>query len=315
MSSENSSLLARLILTCVTLMTVTVAADEAPFVVVLGTAQDAGFPQAGCRKACCAKVWNDPDARRFATSLAVVDPKTKQRWLFDCSPDFREQLRLLDTKSGASAGEPLDGIFLTHAHIGHYAGMIHLGREVMGARAVPVHAMPRMRSFLANNGPWSQLLALKNIQLTPLKKQAAVRLNDRITVTPLLVPHRDEFSETVGFVIAGPSRSVLFLPDIDKWSKWKTPIETVLAKVDIAYLDGTFYANGEIPGRDMSQIPHPFIEESLSRLAKLPAAQRAKVRFIHLNHTNPALQPGSAAARTIRSAGSNLAEQGEMQGL
>ncbi len=315
MNLRSLPLLICVALACNVLTHGTVAADDAPFVVVLGTAQDAGFPQAGCKKDCCAKAWNAPSVRRFATSLAVVDPKTRQRWLFDCSPDFREQLRLLDTESGEIAGEPLNGIFLTHAHVGHYAGMIHLGREVMGARAVPVHAMPRMRTFLTNNGPWSQLVSLKNIELRPLKDQALVRLNDRLTVTPLMVPHRDEFSETVGFIIAGPSRSVLYLPDIDKWSKWKMPIESVLAKVDIAYLDGTFYANGEIPGRDMSQIPHPFVEESLSRLAKLPAAERAKVRFIHLNHTNPALHPDSAATRTIRSAGSNLAKQGEKQKL
>lgn len=305
----------RLLAIGIVLLSRSAKAGDTPFVMVLGTAQDAGFPQAGCKKPCCAEAWGDPKARRFATSLAVVDPKTKQRWLFDCSPDFREQLRLLDTRSQARDGETLSGIFLTHAHIGHYAGMIHLGREVMGSSAIPVHGMPRMRAFLTNNGPWSQLVSLKNIELRPLTDGTTVRLNDRLTVTPLQVPHRDEFSETVGFIIRGPSKSVLFLPDIDKWSKWKTRIESVLAKVDLAYLDGTFYANGEIPGRDMSLIPHPFIEESLARFAKLPASERTKVRFIHLNHTNPALRQDSAAARTIRSAGSHLAKQGERQEL
>lgn len=296
------------------LLVVRVSADE-PFVVVLGVAQDAGYPQAGCRKPCCRQVAGKPELRRFAASLAVVDPETKQRWLVECTPDFREQLRLLDDNAPPIQGQTLDGILLTHAHIGHYSGLVHLGREVMGAKAVPVFAMPRMRDFLTQNGPWSQLVALKNIELRELSKAKVLQLNRRISVTPLQVPHRDEFSETVGFIIKGPSRSVLFLPDIDKWEKWKTPIEQVLSEVDVAYLDGTFFANGEIPGRDMSLIPHPFIEESLARFAKLPGSQRDKVRFIHLNHTNPALNDESAASRAIRSSGSHLAKQGERQEL
>lgn len=296
--------------------TVARGADDAPFIVVLGTAQDAGFPQAGCQKACCRDAWKDPAARRFATSLAIVDPKTRQRWLLDCTPDFREQLRLLDKiapmgDATTDAKPPrLDGILLTHAHIGHYSGLVHLGREVIGSKAVPVHAMPRMRKFLTDNGPWSQLVSLKNIDLKPLAANQTVKLNDRISVTPLLVPHRDEFSETVGFIVHGPTRSALFLPDIDKWTKWKTPVEQVLNRVDLAWVDGTFFANGEIPGRNMSQIPHPFIQESLARFGKLPKNKRAKVRFIHLNHTNPALQTNSAAVRLIRESGMRVATQG-----
>ncbi len=289
-------------------------ADE-PFVLVLGVAQDAGYPQAGCRKACCQPVWTDPGRRRFATSLAIVDPDSHQRWLVDCTPDFREQLRLLDRLAPPPGPAPIDGILLTHAHVGHYAGLIHLGREVIGAEGVPVHAMPRMRRFLKDNGPWSQLVSLGNIRLQPLKPAGEFRLNGRIRIRPLLVPHRDEFSETVGFVIRGPSRAVLFLPDIDKWEKWDTSVEDVLAEVDVAFVDGTFYANGEIPGRDMSLIPHPFIEESLARFRRLPQREREKVRFIHMNHTNPALQPDSAAARTIRQTGARVAEQEERIGL
>ena len=72
----------------------------------------------------------------------------------------------------------------------------------------------------------------------------------------MLIPHRDEYSETVGFVIRGPDRSALFLPDIDKWDRWERKIADVLADADVAYLDGTFFADGELLGRDMSKIPH-----------------------------------------------------------
>lgn len=289
--------------------------SKLPFVLVLGTAQDAGFPQAGCNKDCCRLAWETPSQKRFATSLAIVDPATNERWLLDCTPDFREQLRLLQTKTRATDAPLLDGIFLTHAHIGHYSGLVHLGREVIGADSVKVYAMPRMKQFLTTNGPWEQLVTLNNISICPLAANTAVRLNSRISVTPLLVPHRDEYSETVGFVISGPNRKILFIPDIDKWEKWDRKIEDQIAAVDVAYLDGTFFGNGEIPGRDMSLIPHPSITESMGRLSKLPAKLRSRVRFIHLNHTNPVLNTNSAAYRILQESGSHAAIQGEQQGL
>ncbi len=287
------------------------AYSEAPYVVVLGIAQDAGYPQAGCRKECCAKAWVDPSKRRHAACVAVVDPSSGQRWLLDCSPDFREQFRELNRIAPPESLPGLDGILLTHAHIGHYAGLIHFGREAMGTNEVPVYAMPRMRKFLETEGPWEQLVKLENIAIRDLSAGQAVKLNDRISVTPILVPHRDEYSETVGFRIDGPNHSALYLPDIDKWTRWETKIETVLETVDVAYLDGTFYANGELPGRDMSKIPHPFMEESMARFATLDAAERAKVRFLHLNHTNPALNPQHDSAKAIRESGHAVAEEGE----
>jgi len=287
-----------------------------PFVIVLGVAQDGGYPQTGCVKPGCEPAWNDPAARRFVASLAVVDPATEGRWLFDATPDFRDQLRLLDSSFPVRTRAPgLSGIFLTHAHIGHYTGLMMLGREVMGASKVPVHALPRMKGFLEDNAPWDQLVRLENITILPLEAGGTTHLTDRISVRTLVVPHRDEYSETAGFIIEGPSRKILFIPDIDKWERWETEIEDVVRQVDIAYLDATFFAEGEIPGRNMKDIPHPFIVESMDRLGVLPASERSKVRFIHLNHTNPALLPDSDARKQIGARGFAVAEQGEVQGL
>lgn len=286
------------------------AEADAPFAVVLGTAQDGGFPQAGCKKVCCKNAWGDATKRRDPASLGLIDPISGQRWLIECTPSFPRQARRFDAALPKLAGR-IDGILLTHAHMGHYAGLLHLGREVMGADGVPVHAMPRMEKFLRTQGPWSQLVQLKNIALRPMRDGRAFALNKRLRVTPFLVPHRDEFSETVGFRIEGPRQKILWLPDIDKWERWKTPLEKALAGVDVAYLDATFYTDGELGGRDMSKIPHPFIAETMRRLKTQPAAVRAKVRFIHLNHTNPAHNPRSAAAKVIRAAGFRVAEQGE----
>jgi pyrroloquinoline quinone biosynthesis protein B len=285
--------------------------DAAPFVVVLGVAQDGGLPQAGCQKACCLDAWNDAKLQRHVSCLAIVDPSSSERWMIDATPDFKQQLRTLDEIAPVAASPGLTGILLTHGHIGHYTGLMHLGREVIGAREVPVYVMPRMQDFLSHNGPWDQLVRLKNIVLQPMQKDSSLSLNSRIRVTPFLVPHRDEYTETVGFSITGPQRSIVFIPDIDKWEKWERRIEEVLAGVDAAYVDGTFYADGEIPGRNMAEIPHPFIVETMQRLAALPATEKSKVRFIHLNHTNPALRPETEATRAITKAGFRVAVEGE----
>lgn len=284
--------------------------SDAPFVLVLGVAQDGGYPQAGCEKPHCARAHKDPSLKRFVSSLAIIDPSSGERWIVDATPDFRDQLHLLESIVPARTVATIDGILLTHAHIGHYTGLMQLGREVIGAKKIRVYAMPRMADFLRNNGPWDQLVNLENIQIHPLVAETTVHLNERISVTPFLVPHRDEYSETVGFLIKGPSRSLLYIPDIDKWERWTVPIEDMLSRVDAALLDGTFYADGELSGRSMAEIPHPFIVETMARFRTLPDSERAKVHFIHLNHSNPALDPESEASGVIARSGCHVVEQG-----
>jgi pyrroloquinoline quinone biosynthesis protein B len=288
-------------------------AANAPYVVVLGIAQDGGYPQAGCRRVDCLEAF-DGEGGELVASLGIVDPESGERWIVDATPDFPRQLHLLERFAGPPRDRtrPLDGVLLTHAHVGHYLGIAHLGREVIGARGVPLYAMPRMRAFLETNGPWSQLVSLKNIELRTLSAGTAVALNPRISVTPLLVPHRDEFSETVGFVIRGPSRAVLWLPDIDKWEKWATPIESVVEEVDVAFLDATFYSAGELPGRDISEIPHPTVGETMTRFASSPL--RSRIRLIHLNQSNPLLRDAKLV-REIEERGFRVARQGEVLGL
>jgi len=289
-------------------------ADTSPFTVVLGVAQDGGYPQAGCNREDCAAAWRDPSRRRHVASLAIVDPLSNERWIIDATPDFPRQLRMLDEIHPVSGKPGLSGVLITHAHIGHYTGLMHLGREVLGAHGIPLYVMPRMKAFLEKNGPWDQLVRLGNVELHSLQNGTPVRLNERIAITPLSVPHRDEYSETVGFIIKGPSRSVLFLPDIDKWEKWSERIEDILGRVDVAYIDGTFHDANELPGRDLSEIPHPLMTETMERLRSLPLSARSKVRFIHLNQSNPALRD-PRVKRGIRSKGFNLAREQEREAL
>ena len=272
---------------------------EAQTLVVLGTLQDGGSPHMGCMKSCCASERpND-----YVVSLGVIDES--KHLIFDASPDIVSQTNYLQLISPAKELE----IFLTHAHMGHYVGLIHLGRESANTKNTPVYAMPRMAQFLQNNGPWSQLIDLENISIKPLQNKTPVSVSPRLSITPLIVPHRDEFSETVGYLIAGQSKRALYIPDIDKWDLWETDINTLLTQVDYAFLDATFFEDGEI-SRPMSDVPHPFVEESIIRFKSLAVEEKSKIYFIHLNHTNPARDANFEDRRAIEEKGYHFATFG-----
>ena len=279
--------------------------EKSPYVIILGTAQDGGAPHAACQKVCCKDKWSNPDLHKKVSSIGIVDPESNEVWMIDATPDFAEQLHLLTNNNERA----LKGIFITHAHVGHYTGLIHLGREVMGSKNTIVNVMPKMENFLRNNGPWSQLVELENISLKSLSDNKSVKLNSRLTITPFKVPHRDEFSETVGFRIIGPSKSLVFIPDIDKWSKWQISIIDIVENSDYSLLDGTFYDINELPGRDMSQIPHPFIIETMNLFEN--SDKKNSIHFIHLNHTNPALNKNSDEYINILEKGFNVTKLGE----
>lgn len=273
---------------------------------VLGTVQDAGSPHVGCKRDCCAQLFENPDEQRKIVSLGLVDPINKKSYLFEATPDIASQMKSLKGFAGKASETP-NGIFLTHAHIGHYTGLMYLGREALNADQVPVYAMPKMRHFLENNGPWNQLVDLKNISFREMLNEQHVKLSSQITVVPFIVPHRDEYSETVGYKIIGPNKSVLFIPDIDKWSKWEKSIIEEVGKVDHAFLDASFFDGDEINNRDISEIPHPFVIESLELFDTMPLSERAKIHFIHFNHTNPLLIKNSEAYQVVIEKGFKIA--------
>lgn len=275
--------------------------------VVLGTAQDAGYPQIGSVREFEITERN-PRLRQKVVSLGIVDLKAKQKFLIEATPDISAQLFALNRFLPNKNTLP-DGIFLTHAHIGHYTGLMYLGREAVGANGVTVYAMPRMEKFLAENAPWNQLISLKNIKLRPISADTEIALNSALKIKPFLVPHRDEFTETVGFEITGERKKAIFIPDIDKWNKWDKNLADVVKNADYVLIDATFYRNGEIP-RDMSEVPHPFVEETVELLKNLPARQRAKVYFIHFNHTNPLIQKNSRERREVLRKGFKIANEG-----
>ncbi|WP_158839239.1 MBL fold metallo-hydrolase [Polaribacter sp. L3A8] len=278
------------------------------YITVLGIAQDGGYPHIGCQKECCANFYNGKNNKKSVVSLGLVDLDNKQKWLFDATPDMHTQLAALE-QHHKKKENLIDGVFLTHAHIGHYTGLMYFGREAFGKKNMKVYAMPKMKSFLQKNGPWSQLISLQNIQLQNLQHDTTLVLNNKIKVTPFLVPHRDEFSETVGYKIEGTQKTALFIPDIDKWHKWSRNIIDEVKKVDYAFVDATFLNQNEVK-RAMTEVPHPFIQETIDLFKNETLATKNKVIFIHFNHTNPTLQKNSKKRKEIEKMGFRFASEG-----
>ncbi len=281
--------------------------QQSQYITVLGIAQDGGYPQAGCNAEHCLRHWRGEEKKRQVVSLGLTDQASGQNWLFEATPDFTAQLKQLQQASGSAN---LSGIFLTHAHMGHYAGLLQLGREAMGTQGMPVYVMPKMKQFLETNAPWSQLVSLGNIKLVLIEADTPIQLASNLQVTPMKVPHRDEFSETVGYRIETAEKSLLFIPDIDKWPLWDRDIRAEVARVDVALLDATFNEEGELPNRNMSEIPHPFISETISLFSSLSESEKQKVKFIHFNHTNPLIFEGPEREK-VKNLGFGVATEGE----
>jgi pyrroloquinoline quinone biosynthesis protein B len=267
----------------------------------------------GCFCSNCQRAWKDPRFFRLISSLALFDFVEDKVFLVDATPDIRTQTRMIRERMGSRKKKKRffpDGVLLTHAHIGHYTGMMFYGYEAQSTDRLPVYGSERMKDFLAHNGPWSQLVQQKNIITKTLRMENRLPLTARISISAFRVPHRDEYTDTLGFKILGPKRTVLYIPDIKSWKSWDRSIVEELQKVDIALLDGTFYSAEELPSRDLSSIGHPFIVDSMSLLENIAQKGKTQIYFTHLNHSNLALSPEGDARISMKERSFALAEEG-----
>jgi len=273
-------------------------------ILVLGTAQDGGVPQTGCILKCCQDLKENKRLQRLVSSLAII--KDQKCWIVDITPDFRLQLDKINEFTGKNID--ISGIFITHAHLGHYIGLLQLGLEVMNTNSIPTYVMPKMKIFLENNAPFSQLIKLNNIKLIEIKNNNQINLTNEINIIPFEVPHRNEFSETVGYKIKNQNKSLIYIPDIDSWEKWESDIISIIYENDYLLLDGTFYSNSELSNRNIADVPHPLIKETIKKISKLNYEEKSKIYFTHINHTNPILDKRSKEFLDFTKSGCKIAE-------
>lgn len=277
---------------------------------VLGTAQDGGVPQPNCFCPNCREALKNPRKKRLAASLGILLSEQNKWYLIDATPDFKDQVSMIN----AEYQEPqeLSGIFLTHAHIGHYPGLIFLGKEAMSTRFLPVFTGEKMHRMLEENAPWNQLIECHNIEIHPLVMNQNPAPTLDFKIMPVSVPHRNELSETFGFIISGPNKKMLYIPDIDRWEDWEHNLAEIASTVDYCLLDATFYSAEELKrlGRNYKEIPHPYIEETMGLLQEIVDEKECEVYFLHFNHTNPILNSESDEYRKLIKRGFKAAYEG-----
>tara|TARA_S200000501_G_C20754990_1_gene713432 strand:+ start:36 stop:950 length:915 start_codon:yes stop_codon:yes gene_type:complete len=281
---------------------------QSEYIYILGTTQDGGLPHIGCQHVFCEESFNS-SKKHFTTSIAVVNSDLKKYILFEATPDITYQLNDLKENIFDEFQLP-ESIYITHAHIGHYTGLMYFGREALGSKDILVKVLPRMSKFLQTNGPWSQLVDINNIKIKEINFGSKTNELNSINVTPIKVPHRDEYSETAGFIIKGKNKKALFIPDIDKWEKWDRDLSQLVREFDFLLIDATFYDSNEI-NRNISEIPHPLVTETIDLLSGLNKENRSKVYFIHMNHTNMMLDPNSKLSNIVTRKGFNIARLGQ----
>jgi pyrroloquinoline quinone biosynthesis protein B len=262
---------------------------------VLGTAQDGGYPQPNCDCKNCTNAINNKDLVRNPASIGILDIENKSSYLID--PTFRlfEQLNMLN-KTAAENNFPKDhikGIFITHAHMGHYPGLLFFGKEVIDSNNLAVYTSKTLEKFLNENQPWKLLIDNKNIDIKSFEFENEINLSGNLKIIPIEIPHRQELSDTAGFIIEGKQKSGFYLPDIDSWKTFYDKFNEISIKADLLFIDGTFYSNEElmeIRGRNIKDVPHPPIKETINLLKNGVLKQNnSKIYFTHFNHTNKIL--------------------------
>ena len=297
------------VINLVTFLIISISVNsQSEYIYILGNTQDAGLPHIGCQHPFCEDSFNVYE-EHYTTSIAVVNSDLKKYILFEATPDITFQLNNLKKNIFDEFLLP-ESIYITHAHIGHYTGLMYFGREALGAKDLMVKVLPRLSNFLQNNGPWSQLVDINNIKIKEINFGLSTKELANIDITPVKVPHRDEYSETAGYIIKGKNKKALFIPDIDKWEKWDRDLSQLAKEFDFLLIDATFYDSKEI-NRDISEIPHPLVTETIDLLSGLSIENRNKVYFIHMNHTNMMLDPDSELSKLITSKGFNIARLGQ----
>jgi pyrroloquinoline quinone biosynthesis protein B len=282
---------------------------------LLGRAQDGGVPHLGCERPCCVEARAQGHVE-YPCSLGIHDRLTGSLLLIEATPAVEPQIAMLHTLAGVSGRgrQPVDGVLITHAHIGHYTGLMQFGEEVAATDHIPLHVTPRMASFLQENDPWAQVIEYGQVDVRPVEPGQSCEPLEGLRVEFIEVPHREEHSDTVAFKVHGPARTLLWVPDVDQWGRHEGLLAQLLEGVDVAYVDATFYDGSELPGRDLSRIPHPLMVETMAMWADQAEANPGVIRFIHMNHTNPVLRDAALRSQ-IEAKGFGIGQVGEVQPL
>ncbi len=281
-------------------------------VTILGTAQDGGVPQPGCMLPCCRTENGEARRVRHPVALGLTDA-TGTRHLFEASRALAGQDELWGKADGRDLTS-LRSLWLTHGHLGHIDGLGLFGCEAMAMKDIELFCSQSMLELLKNSPTLNRLLTDNNLIPTTFDSGETIQTIG-FSVETLLVPHRDDHTDTHAFIIGGDDSSLLFLPDHDSWGEtlqlhscdnprqWFSRLG-----VDVVLIDGTFWSEQEVGGRAAS-IGHPPVSQTIELLGERREGD-PRVIFIHLNHSNPLHDKNSEEYAALVKLGWEIAEQG-----
>ena len=288
-------------------------------VTVLGIAQDGGRPQAGCIRSCCASL--TPADVRFPVALGIVDDDGTTH-LIEASRHLGDQLRYTwkIPNEGDRKNKGIDHLWITHAHLGHVDGLGLFGREAMNARGIKLHVSESMADLIQRTPTWNIMVqqGVFEVEIFTNNQSCQTITSPTLKIEHVPIPHRAELSDMNAFIIRGPHKSLLFLPDHDTWDKTLSmhkgtsiPHFLKMLDVNIALIDGTFWSYDELGGvRCQTEVPHPPVSRTLDMLGPRAPLQDPEIYFTHLNHTNPLYNADSTEYKTLYAMGWKVADQG-----
>jgi pyrroloquinoline quinone biosynthesis protein B len=291
---------------------------------LLGIAAGGGVPQwnCACRNCHLARAGRLPP---LTQSSLAFSPDGATWYLVNATPDVTTQLaRWPELWPLGLRSSPIHGIVLTDGELDHILGLPHL-RE--GA-AWTLYATPSVAAMLEDD--LRILPALRRygpVEVRPLSLDAPLVLGtppESVEVFATPISSRSPRyaggasggarDAVVALALANPTtgRRLVYAPcvgdlspDLFRWCEG----------ADIVLFDGTFWADDELPrlgvasetARAMGHVPVGGPFGSHGWLADLPA--RTKL-YVHVNNTNPLLDPDSEERAAVRALGLDVAREG-----
>ena len=266
--------------------------DSGLKVEVLGNVQDGGVPHLGCSCDVCESARGDCSERRYVGALMVKenDREDSGQYLIDATPDIKYQID----------GKFLDGVFISHGHLGHINGLPFFGTECLDTEHLPIYCTAEMRQYIMNNDPFRLMVDRNQIELNEVNNNDSVEIRGgEIEFRNVL--HRYVNTDTTSFMIKGEDRKLYYLSDIDEWTE---EAANSVKEADIALVDGTFWSKEEIDR--FEEVPHPPIKQTMDKMEDWDT----EIIFTHLNHTNPALREDTEERKELEERGFKVAEKG-----
>lgn len=179
---------------------------------ILGSGTSTGVPQIGCQCQVCTS--SDPhDKRLRCSSLLEIDGK---RILFDCSPDFREQMMQLPFA-------PIHAILISHEHYDHVGGLDDL-RPFCAFGDIDIYAEEYCANNLRQRIPYCftpkevRYPGVPAINLNHVTPHVPFTIGDNITIMPIRVMHGK--LPILGFRI----RNFVYITDMKSMSEEDTQL-------------------------------------------------------------------------------------------